>query len=63
MLRQCSWVKKFYSPKPHNEPRKLEKFSKKSDSKKNMQQIKFQELALFFLYSRSLNFLIGVFKM
>jgi hypothetical protein len=28
-----------------------------------MQQIKFQELALFFLYSRSLNFLIGVFKM
>jgi len=40
--------KEFYSPKPHSDPRKFEKFSKQSDSKKNMQQIKFQELTLFF---------------
>jgi hypothetical protein len=40
--------KESYSPKPHNDPRKSEKFSKQSNSKKNMQQVKFQELTLFF---------------
>jgi hypothetical protein len=54
--------KEFYSPKPHSDPRKLEKFSKQSDSMKNMQQIKFQELTLFFYIAEAQIFEYGYLK-